>query len=130
MTVETGGSGIVSPGEVTGGLTDAARWLTIVIANGQWFGGAFRIAPEATLDDGVLDVVAIGDASPFRRARLFGAAPWGRHVHAPEVRYARTRHLTLRFPARPWYQADGELYQAEGTMVAIDVRPRRLHVII
>src|SRR6185295_8513538 len=33
----------------------------VAVANGQLFGGGMHIAPEAVLDDGVFDVVTIGD---------------------------------------------------------------------
>ncbi|PWT87531.1 MAG: hypothetical protein C5B54_12235, partial [Acidobacteria bacterium] len=39
------------------------RILTVVIANGPSFGGGMRIAPEAKLNDGILDVIIIGDLS-------------------------------------------------------------------
>jgi diacylglycerol kinase (ATP) len=34
---------------------------TVAIANGKYFGGAMKVAPDAELDDGQLDVVAMGD---------------------------------------------------------------------
>ena len=34
---------------------------TVAIANGRYFGGAMMVAPDAEVDDGVFDVVAIGD---------------------------------------------------------------------
>jgi len=34
---------------------------TVAVANGQYFGGGMHVAPEAELDDGRFDVVAIGD---------------------------------------------------------------------
>jgi diacylglycerol kinase (ATP) len=107
----------------------APRWLTVVIANGQWFGGTFRIAPDASLSDGALDLVAISDASPLRRAQLFGGAPFGRHVHAPEVHYAQHSRVTLRFAEPPLYQADGELYQASSASLEVRVRSLALSVI-
>jgi diacylglycerol kinase (ATP) len=105
------------------------HWLTIVIANGQWFGGTFRIAPEASLSDGALDLVAISDASPLRRAQLFGGAPFGRHVQAAEVRYEQHARVSLRFTTPPLYQADGELYQASSASLDVRVRPLALSVI-
>jgi YegS/Rv2252/BmrU family lipid kinase len=33
----------------------------VAVANGRYFGGGMHIAPEARVDDGVFDVVAIGD---------------------------------------------------------------------
>ncbi|MCX5743523.1 MAG: diacylglycerol kinase family lipid kinase [Proteobacteria bacterium] len=34
---------------------------TVAVANGKYFGGAMMIAPHAELDDGVFDVIAMGD---------------------------------------------------------------------
>jgi YegS/Rv2252/BmrU family lipid kinase len=34
---------------------------TVAIANGKYFGGAMMVAPNAELDDGMFDVVAMGD---------------------------------------------------------------------
>jgi len=101
----------------------------IVVANGQWFGGTFKIAPDASVSDGRLDLVAIGDASPLRRAQLFAGAPWGRHVTAPEVTCGQHRHVQLHFDAPPRFQADGELYQAHGRTLDISIIPKALRVV-
>ncbi len=34
---------------------------TVAVANGQYFGGAMHVAPNAELDDGLFDVIAMGD---------------------------------------------------------------------
>ncbi len=34
---------------------------TVAIANGRYFGGAMMVAPNAELDDGMFDVIAMGD---------------------------------------------------------------------
>jgi diacylglycerol kinase (ATP) len=34
---------------------------TVAIANGRYFGGAMMVAPNAELDDGLFDVIALGD---------------------------------------------------------------------
>jgi YegS/Rv2252/BmrU family lipid kinase len=34
---------------------------TVAVANGRYFGGAMMVAPDAEVDDGVFDVVALGD---------------------------------------------------------------------
>jgi diacylglycerol kinase (ATP) len=34
---------------------------TVAIANGRYFGGAMMVAPDAEVDDGVFDVIALGD---------------------------------------------------------------------
>ena len=35
--------------------------MLAAIGNGRFFGGGMKICPDARLDDGVLDLVAVGD---------------------------------------------------------------------
>ena len=44
-----------------GGAPLEATINTIAVANGRYFGGAMMIAPNAELDDGLLDVISLGD---------------------------------------------------------------------
>jgi diacylglycerol kinase (ATP) len=107
-----------------------ARRLMLVLANGRHFGGAFRIAPAASLTDGRLDAVVIGEASPARRLRLFAAAALGgRHVGAPEVTVERGAAFVLRFPAPPAYEADGEYRRAPSAAVEVRCVPGALRVV-
>jgi len=105
------------------------RHLMIVFANGHTFGGSFRIAPEARLDDGLLDAVVIGDVPPRDRPRLFLAALRGRHVHDPRVRVHRDAvfHLTATGPLS--VECDGELVPLETSSVSVSVRPGALTLV-
>jgi diacylglycerol kinase (ATP) len=96
-------------------LDERARWVLVVIANGQWFGGSFRIAPSARLDDGRLDVVLVRDVRAWRRARLFAAAPFGAHVRAPEVQALTTDACTITTDQPVGCELDGELVRFEAT---------------
>jgi diacylglycerol kinase (ATP) len=108
---------------------DAAHWLTVVFANGQWFGGAFRIAPVAELGNGLLDVVGIADASPWQRARLFGRALRGTHVDHEAVVSSRTAECVIRFDTRAHFQADGEAHHASDRTVRVRCLPNALRVV-
>jgi diacylglycerol kinase (ATP) len=105
---------------------ERARWLLVVIANGQWFGGSFRIAPSAQLDDGRLDVVLVRDASAWCRARLFGAAPFGGHVTQPEVQALTTNACTITTDQPVACELDGELVTTDRSVLEADVLPRAL----
>jgi diacylglycerol kinase (ATP) len=105
---------------------ERARWLLVVIANGQWFGGSFRISPSARLDDGQLDLVLVRDASAWRRARLFAAAPFGAHVRAPEVRALTTDACTIATDQPVACELDGELVATDRSVLEADVLPRAL----
>lgn len=107
----------------------SSAWLTLVFANGQWFGGAFRIAPNAALDDGALDCIGIGNAAPLQRVQLFARALRGAHVQHPRVSTARAESFTLEFEERPHFQADGELHLARARRIEIRCLPRALRIV-
>jgi diacylglycerol kinase (ATP) len=112
--------------------TDSAvmsRTLMMVFANGRCFGGAFRIAPDALLDDGALDCITIRDIAPWARVPLFANAIRGKHLSSPHVVFRRHHTFQLRFDAPPPFETDGELQQAPGCEVTVRVRPGALTVI-
>ena len=73
---------------------------TVAISNGRFFGGGMRMAPEAELDDGFFDVVAVGDMGVadflFRGHRLYR----GTHLTIGQgqlaTRQASTRRTSWR----------------------------------
>jgi diacylglycerol kinase (ATP) len=103
--------------------------LTMAFANGRSYGGNFEIAPGARVDDGMLDVITIGEAGPLRRLALFAAATRGAHVAQPEVRQIRAPSATLEFRAPMHYQADGELRLTRSGCVEIAILPAALRVV-
>lgn len=111
------------------GWREHARHLMLVVANARHFGGAFRIAPNASLTDGRLDVIAIRDASAFRRLRLFLAAMRGTHIAEPEVVAEQVSSIRLRFRTPSAYDADGEYHCAAAAELEVTCVPRALRVV-
>ena len=75
------------------------RVAEFCVANARFYGGAMKIAPDARVDDGLLDVVSIGDASAFR---ILSNAPrlyFGAHLRMDEVNHALAKQIVAR-PAR------------------------------
>jgi diacylglycerol kinase (ATP) len=97
--------------------------LILALANGRYFGGTFSIAPAAAIDDGLIDVVHIGDVSPIRRLPLLARAVAGTHLSHDAATHRSIAHATLTFGAVPMFEADGELHQAASTQVRIGVEP-------
>lgn len=104
--------------------------LMLIIANARNFGGAFRIAPGASITDGQLDAVAIRNAPFVRRLALFGAVIRGRHEREPDVDIERAPGFTLRFPSPPAYEVDGEYRQATSAVLEVTSIPRALRVAV
>jgi diacylglycerol kinase (ATP) len=115
--------------DVSIGDRRARRHLMLVVANGQRFGGSFRIAPRADLADGALDLVSIANGSLLRRLRLFGAAIRGTHGALAEVSMERVSAIELSFAEPPIYEADGELCRAVSQRVEIRCEPAALRVV-
>jgi diacylglycerol kinase (ATP) len=92
---------------------DGERWQTlamlVAVGNGPRYGGGMRIAPEASYDDGLLDVVVVGPLSIVGLARAFPTIYSGEHVHNPAVTVRRARTVRLSAPGITTY-ADGERF--------------------
>jgi diacylglycerol kinase family enzyme len=101
----------------------------LVISNGRVFGGGFRIAPRAALDDGRLDAMAFRDMRLPRRLDLMARLLRGTHEAAPEVVASRARAYRLRFDAPPAYETDGEWNRARSSELLVESVPGALRVI-
>jgi diacylglycerol kinase (ATP) len=104
--------------------------LMLIVANARVFGGGFRIAPEADLADGRLDVVAFRNMGLAARLRVMGQLLRGSHAASPHVTAVRAATLVLRFPLPPAYETDGEWNRADSTEIRIETLPRALEVLV
>lgn len=86
-----------------------ARVNSIVVANGQYFGGGMKIAPNAQLMDGELDVVTLGDLGKLDLVRNVPRVYDGSHITHPKVSTFRARHIEVQSANRMLLQADGEV---------------------
>lgn len=66
---------------------------TCAVCNGQYFGGGMRIAPDASPDDGMLDVVVLGDAPLRESMKSMNDIYTGAHIGNPNVRVFRGRSI-------------------------------------
>jgi diacylglycerol kinase (ATP) len=101
------------------------------LANSPVFGGGMRIAPEAVLDDGWLDLVIVEQLPLPRLLSLFPRVYRGRHTDHPAVRSVRVQEARFRCEPRRTFYADGEPIvdcDADGTSIAI--WPDALRVIV
>jgi YegS/Rv2252/BmrU family lipid kinase len=82
--------------------------FSVSVANNRAFGGGMYIAPDAELDDGEFDVVAIGEMSKLRCALSMPRLFKGTHIELDEVSVFRAPRLELT-ASRPFgVYADGE----------------------
>ncbi|MCC6928008.1 MAG: diacylglycerol kinase family lipid kinase [Gemmatimonadaceae bacterium] len=122
--------GIVADVRVGGATTPGKHYLAVIFANGPRFGGGFRIAPGARLDDGALDLVCVADAPALRRAVVFAGVTRGTHTRSPEVDIRSVREATLTFDSPPIFDADGELHRARGCTVTVRCHRQALRLAV
>jgi YegS/Rv2252/BmrU family lipid kinase len=85
------------------------RVLMIVAANGRYYGGGMKVAPEAEPDDGLIEVCigfSMGRFSALRKLPRFVA---GTHVSLREVRMLRAPELDLEFLEPVQIELDGDV---------------------
>ena len=105
------------------------RMLMVTVSNGRYLGGAFKIAPHASVFDGKLDACFFGDSNVVERVRLFVGAMRGTHIEMPSVSAASVQQLALTFATSPMMEMDGELRRAGSTTVELKCVPRALSVV-
>lgn len=100
---------------------------TVAAANSNAYGGGMLLAPEASLEDGMLDVVIVGDVSKLRFLRLLPTVFKGTHTRQPTVQILRAAGVQISAD-RPFTMfADGD--PIAELPVAVGVIPRAVRVI-
>jgi diacylglycerol kinase family enzyme len=111
------------------GSAAMTRRLMLVFSNGREFGGAFKIAPGATVDDGALDALIFGNAGPLARVPLLAGAIRGTHLAHPLVAHHAGARFALKFRERAFLEADGELHQTSRPEAEVVCLPGALRVL-
>jgi diacylglycerol kinase (ATP) len=82
--------------------------ILAAFANTPTYGGGMKIAPQAKMDDGLLDVCVVGAVDPFKLLRLFPTVYTGRHLKSREVQYSQAACVRVETEHPLDVYADGE----------------------
>lgn len=89
-----------------GGTSSQLSVANFCVANARYFGGGMKIAPNAKLDDGRFDVVAVGDVSALTVLANSYRLYLGTHLGMQEVRHAHAARVRAE-------SADGSVVKLE-----------------
>lgn len=81
---------------------------TVAVANSRAYGGGMLIAPRAELDDGLFEVVLIGNVSKLRFLTNLPKVFRGAHERLPEVHMLRAAEVVLSADRPFTMYADGD----------------------
>jgi YegS/Rv2252/BmrU family lipid kinase len=101
---------------------------SVIVCNGRYAGGGMHIGPNAALDDGLFDVIIIGDTGKLEIIANVPRIYRGTHLSHPKVDEYRARQIQVKAQEPMLLQADGELIgEAPATFQII---PQALHVLV
>ena len=101
---------------------------SVAVANSKAYGGGMFMAPQAELDDGMLDVVATGEATKMHFLRSLPLVFKGEHLSEPSVSAFRGRTIEVAAD-RPFdIYADGD--PVGSVPATITVAPQCLRVVV
>jgi diacylglycerol kinase (ATP) len=102
------------------------RMHDVIVANGRWHGGGMKLAPDARADDGLFDVVLIGDVTKLDFVTTSPKLYSGGHVHHPRVDVLRSAAVTVEAAVALPVELDGEV--SGTTPVRFEVEPGALRL--
>jgi len=98
----------------------------VIVANCRYLAGGMKIAPDAEPDDGLFDVLLIGDISKLDLALTMPKIYRGTHLPHPKAELLRGASVTVEAAEPLPVELDGE--QPGTTPIRFDVVPRALRL--
>jgi YegS/Rv2252/BmrU family lipid kinase len=98
----------------------SGKKLLVDISNGRRAGGGFHVAPVASADDGVLDLVIAEALSPWRRLIYLPVIEKGKHLGLSFITHQPVKAVTIESTQKIQFHLDGEYGEAN----ALDIRIR------
>jgi YegS/Rv2252/BmrU family lipid kinase len=103
------------------------RGYSVAAANSQAYGGGMFIAPDARLDDGLLDVVTTGEVGKLRFLAHLPQVFKGTHIANPEVAVHRGAEVRIEADRQFAVYADGD--HLTDLPATVRILPRALRMI-
>ena len=100
----------------------------VVIANGRYVAGGRQIAPKASIDDGLLDIILIKERPAAELALLAARVALGHHLSSDAIVFRRAAKVTVNSRPGMWFNVDGELVGNDPA--AFEVLPRALQFVV
>ena len=103
--------------------------LVAAVLNGRQYGGGAQIAPDAYLDDGLLDLAIVRKTGLLKTLAALPDLFNGRLAsHTELVSYHKSRAFEFHLPKGSAYHLDGEDFVCESGTLKIAVLPKALKV--
>ncbi len=100
-----------------------------VVGNGRWYGGGFKATPNAEINDGFIDFLAVPTISRLEFLKYVGDYKKGDHLKTmPRLYYTKCKKVKMLSPEPICLQADGENFYAKDP--EIEILPGAIRLIL
>jgi diacylglycerol kinase (ATP) len=100
----------------------------VVVSNGRYVAAGIPVAPQAELDDGLLDLMVVPTASLPKLALLVPQVLRGRHTESDLLLFRRARRIRIESDPPLSFNTDGELVGDQPAL--FEILPRALEVVV
>jgi diacylglycerol kinase (ATP) len=107
--------------------TETGKFCTVVVANGKYFADGMIIAPNATLNDGLLDSIIIGDISAYDLIKIRPKLYDGTYIDHEKFKETKVSEISIESDETLIIEADGDVIGE--SPVSIRVVPSALNVL-
>ncbi|HHW32112.1 MAG TPA: diacylglycerol kinase family lipid kinase [Clostridiaceae bacterium] len=110
------------------GQTFEKESLLLAIANGKFYGGGVQPAPDASINDGLLDVCFVKKMSVFKIVRLLPLYYKGKHGGLEEVTFFKGKKIEVCNNHEMALNIDGEITMVKNAVY--EIIPKGINLVI
>ena len=108
----------------TGDAILIEKYLLVIVNNSSRTGGGFMVAPQASINDGKLDMVLCKPLSIIKRLRYLPVIEKGKHLKLPFIDFSNREEVKIEAECKIPAQLDGELIHEK--LFVMKILPGRL----
>jgi len=116
--------------------SDGEQWqeeaLMLTLCNGPREGGGFIIAPDAKMDDGIIDFALVKKCGRLMMFRLLPEFMKGTHTGFSQIKMGTCKSFSVRADLPMYIHTDGEIYTSFGSNLkglSFDMIPNGLQIV-
>ncbi|MBE3036243.1 MAG: hypothetical protein IMZ70_04060 [Candidatus Atribacteria bacterium] len=106
-----------------------SKILFIAISKGKFYGGRFKITPEAILDDGLFEVCVVEEMGRFKYLSIIPKVFKGTHGSIKGINFYRAKEVVIQSSEPVLAQVSGEVIEGQKEFT-ITLLPKRLKLIV
>jgi len=106
-----------------------SKILFIAISNGKFYGGRFKITPEAILDDGLLEICTVEEMGRLKYLMSIPKVFKGTHESIKGINFYRAKEVVIQSSEPTLAQVSGEVIEGQKEFT-ITLLPKRLKLVV